>query len=283
MIVFIYDTETTGLDPSVDRIVQHGLLVLDLKFNKVIDIISILAWDKDFPAVAASGKVHGWTLPCLMKYATHPGNAIARLHDAYQKYLPDAILAHNGTKYDKNMLAAEINRWCVGSEPRQPSLLLETPWLDTQHHAEYEGCPSKSLLTVAAHHEFINPFPHDAVSDCFTIVSILKRNPTLLLSMAKRAAATKSLIFANLPQERLPRAEFDVLHAKLKAAKFLWQDCEGYHYEKSWIRIIERDKFEEFASTCPFQVNIIKDIPAPDHYDVLYREMSEFYDKKWHA
>lgn len=281
MIVFIYDTETTGLDPAVDRIVQHGLLVFDLEFGKVIDIISLLTWEKDFPVVAASGKVHGWTLPALIKYATHPGNAVNKITDAYYRYRPVAVVAHNGIKYDRNMWRAERVR-CAAPEWHatidEECVFLKLPWLDTQHHAEYEGCPNKALLTIAAHHEFLNPFPHDAVSDCFTVVSILKRNPTLLLAMAKRAAATKSIIFANIPQGFNPAN-----NEMVKAKGFKWQEVDGHRYDKSWIRIIERDKFAEFSSTCDFQVNLIKDIPAPDHYVALYREMSEFYDKKWHA
>lgn len=279
MIVFIYDTETTGLDPAVDRIVQHGLLVLDLEHNKVVDILTILAWEKDFPVVASSGKVHGWTLPCLMKYATHPGNAVQKITAAYYQYRPVAVIAHNGIKYDRNMWRAERVRYSAEewhATIDQECVLLRLPWLDTQHHAEYEGCPNKALLTIAAHHEFLNPFPHDAVSDCYTLVSILKRNPTLLMQMAKRAAATKSLVFANIPPGFNPAN-----NAMVKEKGFKWQDVDGHHYDKSWIRVVERDKFVEFASTCEFQVNVIKDIPAADEYVALYQNLSEFFEKKW--
>lgn len=283
MIVFIYDTETTGLDPDNDRIVQHGLLVYDLVYDKVIDVLTILTWEKDFPVVASSGKVHGWTLPCLIRHATHPGNAIQKLREAYYRYNPVAVIGHNATKYDRSMYRAERLRLELAehkSAAEDADEFLCLPWLDTQHHAEYDGCPNKALLTIAAHHEFLNPFPHDAVSDCFTLVSIFKRNPTLILTMAKRAAATMSVIFANIPQ-----GINVALNAQLKLRKFSWQECDGEFYQKSWIRKIERERFDDFVKDFNFEypINIIKDIPAPDKYVALYRDLSEFYDKKWHA
>ena len=265
MIALIFDTETTGLDPDVDRIVQYGALAYDTVEARVIDSRTWLAWDKSFPLVAEGIKVHGWNLATLMKYAMHPGNALREFRQWVNNVNPNLIVAHNGIFFDRNMLLAEMRRY-QNADP--VSRLLELPWLDTIHHASYPGCPSKSLLTLAAFHGFLNPFPHNALSDCLTLAKLLDLNPKLVHQMAETAAEDSCLIFANIPPK------FNAAQNKIvKAKKFVFQEFQGHFYEKSWIRIIPAKDYATFAASCDFQVNIIKDLPAADAYVSLYKEL----------
>lgn len=279
MIAFIYDSETTGLNPEVDRIIQHGILVYDLDLDKIIDARTWLCWTREFPNVAESGKTHGFTLAGLIRHAVHPLRAINDIEGLYYKYKPVCFIAHNGCKFDKNILRAERARGC--SEPHQvdevPMMML--PWLDTLAHATYPGCPNKALITIAAFHGYINPFAHEALADCYTLAHIIARKPTLILEMAKVAASTMSVIFANIPPG-VNKANNDMVKSK----GFRFQDWDDHHYEKSWIKVIRREDYPTFSEEClatGFQTNIIKDIPPPDANVELLVKLNALYEKKW--
>lgn len=271
MIAMIFDTETTGVDVNNDRIVQYGALIYDTVARKVLDVRSWMAWEKNYPSVAESGKIHGFTLGDLLKYGRHPLAVLTEMKQFSLQYQVELVIAHNGLKFDKPILQAEYDRQGISSIPGMFGL-VRLPWLDTVAHAEYPGSPGKNMLTLCAHHGFINPFPHDAVGDCYALAKIIA-NPErdLVLEMAQRAAATHSLIFANLP--RLPKQEFEVVLAQVKEKKFSFENLEGHHYEKSWIKIIPLDEFASFAASCPFQVNLIKDLPPGDGYTSLVNQL----------
>jgi len=267
LIGLIYDTETTGLDPATDRIVQHGALVYCTTLRKVVDARTWLVWAKDFPAIAPGEKVHGWSLEALVRYGRHPEQALVELNQFVRHYNAQFVIAHNGIFYDKRMVQAEHERRVSPSEWHE--FILELPWLDTCHHSEWNGAPSKNLLTLAAYNNFINPFPHDALTDCLTINKLLQLNPELVRQMAATAAKNYVLVFANVPP-----GFNEATNKKLKAKKFVWQELNGEFYAKCWIKRLPRDDFEDFAASCDFPVNIIKDLPAADEYVNLMHNLN---------
>lgn len=265
----IYDTETTGLDPSRDRIVQHGCLVWDSIHDKVVEARSFLAYNNDFPCVADQEKTHGWSLQLLKKYGRNPSNVLADINELFRDYQISFVVAHNGIHYDKRMFLAEVKRAMNIEMEREVTInhsILTVPWLDTQHHFPWP-C-SRSLLTVAAHTGFINPFPHDALSDCFTLASLMTKIPNMLFRMAEEAALTRSIIFANVNNDpkQIGWDAVKSINQKLKEKGFKWEEVEGHRYEKSWIRIIKRRDFVDVTRLCDFPVNIIKDLPPSDEY-----------------
>lgn len=271
MIAIIYDSETTGLDFEKDRIVQHGALAYDIKHRKVIEVFTMLCWEKDFPAVAAGEKVHGWNLETLLQYGRHPGVGVTEVTAMAYKHNARLIVAHNGTKYDKNMFAAEIHRCASKKYDISGEKMMATPWLDTMHHAVYPGCPNKALITVNAHHGFINMFPHDAVGDCLSLVRILQ-NPArnLVREMAEHAATVYSLVFADVPKGFDPK-----MNDRLKAKKFTWQESGEHFYEKTWLKIIPQQEFPSFSASCDFPIKLIKELQPEECYVNLVKELTE--------
>lgn len=276
MNALIYDTETTGLDPAKDRIVQHGALIYNLRAKKVVDTRSWLAFDKSFPSVADGEKVHGWNLSTLMQFGHTPEWCMMKLREFATNYGVELVIAHNGINFDRNMYSAEEAR-CAMAMPLQMHLDA-LPWLDTLAHVTFPRCPGKSLLTINAFHGFINPFPHDAISDCLSIVKILDLNPTLVLEMVRTAAADNLLVVANIPPDFN-----EARNAKLKTYGFTWKEHKGHFVDKSWIKVLPKKEFDEFRAGCEFQVNVLKDIPAADCYRNLKARLDEFYDKLWHG
>lgn len=265
----IYDTETTGLDHNKDRIVQHGCLVWDSLHDKVVEARSFLAYNNDFPCVADQEKTHGWNLQLLKKYGRNPYNCLTDINELCRDYQIGFVVAHNGIHFDKRMFLAEVKRAMGIEMEREVTIansILTVPWLDTQHHVNWP-C-SKSLLTVAAHTGFINPFPHEALSDCYTLASLLTKIPGMLYGMAQEAAEIRSVVFANVNTDarQIGWDAVKPLNEKLKLKGFKWEEVEGNRYEKSWIKIIKRKDFVQFTSTCDFPVNIIKDLPPADEY-----------------
>jgi DNA polymerase-3 subunit epsilon len=79
-----------------------------------------------------------------------------------------AVVAHNGTGFDKPMLQAHIDR-CGVIPP-------EIPWIDTAMDVPYPPqITTRKLVHLAAEHGFLNPFAHRAQFDVLTMLTILQR------------------------------------------------------------------------------------------------------------
>lgn len=276
MIVFVYDTETTGLEPEAHRIIQHGVVAYDIVHRKAVDFLSILVWGPDYPAVAESKKVHGWEKGLLEKYATTNYKALSLLSDFYSKYHPIAVAAHNA-KFDFNMLAAEAKRYAAHwkkendfeCEVVYESPLQKLPWIDTVAFP-YDS-PSKNLLTLCAAHGFLNPFPHNALFDAVSLCRILDNYP--FQRFVDIAAEPQMLVFARVPQD------YDLeRNAVLKSHGFRWKEFNGHVYPKSWIQVIPSSKFAELGSRCPFPVNLIKELPVEEKILKLKARLDSYFE-----
>lgn len=163
MIICGLDTETTGLSPDNDRIIELGAVLWDTDTNKPIKFFSEFIYDDTYPAInPAASKVNGITQSMLDTWSEVPAYVYGKFLQFSVK--ADYILAHNGNGFDKPFVDNSLAR--VGMK-------LEKPWIDSRIHVPYpEAKGSRKLIHLAAELGFVNPFPHRAVTDVLTMLRV---------------------------------------------------------------------------------------------------------------
>lgn len=166
MLVVGFDTETTGLNVESDHIIQVGAVLWDTKApikkaKMKLDALITLPSHADIDPKASD--VNGITREDLDKYGRSFESVMTELHAMFSK--AEFVVAHNGNLFDRPIYRANCNRYSVAPSGR--------PWIDTSCDIEFPGSIStRKLVYLATEHGFINPFPHDAVSDVLTMLKV---------------------------------------------------------------------------------------------------------------
>jgi DNA polymerase-3 subunit epsilon len=158
------------------------------------------------------------------------------------------IVAQNGLLFDKPLLKLE----CAATGLIPPTQM----WLDTTCDIDYPAnCRQKNLAYLAAFHLILNCFPHRAVTDVLTMMTIFQKYE--LAQIIKNAASPTLLVRALVTFGDKEKA---------KKAGFYW---EGQ--EKFWLKNVRKDQFYEWAQKLDFKTAIIKEetregapVPAPE-------------------
>ncbi len=156
MIICGIDFETTGLDPAKDEAVEVGLVLYDWKSKKPLKLASYLVVPS-IPMGDEAKKITGLK-ESDFKFAVSKEKLTTKLNWFLENC--DFVMAHNA-KFDKPF-AEKI----VG--------LQMSTWLCTRVDIEYDEVmhKAKNLVTLAATHGFLNPFPHRALFDVLTMLKI---------------------------------------------------------------------------------------------------------------
>lgn len=113
---------------------------------------------------------------------------------------PAIVVAHNGTNFDKPMTIAELERYQIKDHG-----LASAHWIDSRMDLPFEKEPSsRKLVHIAAEHGILNPFPHRAISDVFTMLKVLDHYDfELVLANSKVPLITiRALITYEMQKER---------------------------------------------------------------------------------
>lgn len=165
MILLGLDLETTGLDPLVDSIIEAGFALWDTDMGKPVRQAGMLIKPESWPSDerwSSAEKVHGVPRRMVEVFGVPEAQA-AR---GFQGYAEQAsfIVAHNGTLFDKLFMAQMAKRH---------SVLVEKPWIDTR--VDLPEPMNGKLVCLAANAGFLNPFPHNALSDALTMLRLLSK------------------------------------------------------------------------------------------------------------
>lgn len=216
MKLSILDTETTGLDPRKDFLIEVAVVNFDTQIKDIIDCRSLVI-NQDLPADIdgfeyAQG-VHGISRETLENYGHTMANAEGLILEAVLR--SDAILAHN----------AEFDRqWLVNTG------IHDMPWVCTQNDIKWPRIEhGKSLAATALAHGVGIVSAHRAIEDCLTIARLLKR------------VAESQDLDAMIAHAMRPKAKFKALvgfadKELAKRAGFRW-DAE----QKIWSRTMAID------------------------------------------
>jgi DNA polymerase-3 subunit epsilon len=238
MLVLGIDTETTGLDTAHDEITEIGAVLLETATATPLRMVSTMVWhEAQKPLTPDLEALTGMTNVILADYGCHPQAALAELVAIMETPGLVAVVAHNGTTFDKPLLEAQAKRWGV----ELPSL----PWIDTSVDVEYpKTMQTRKLTHLAAEHGFVNPFPHRAVFDVLTMLTILSRyDVAAVLEMSKQPSITLRAM-TEKPWEDGGKST--------DAAK-----ARGYRWNgetKMWLRVVKAPHVAREIESAPFQV-----------------------------
>jgi DNA polymerase-3 subunit epsilon len=241
MLVFGFDTETTGLDVEKDHITQVGGVVWDTSPNALkrakykVDLTlkgDHLPEQLD-PKVT---EVTGLVRKDLDDWGFNPVFVLEAVAVAMERC--DAIVAHNGNAFDKPMWENNCKRHGV--------TFPEKLWIDTSCDIEFPaGITTRRLTHLAAEHGFVNPFPHDAISDVLT-----------MLKIAQLYDWQRTLEYAKAPT-LIIKAETTFAQKELaKKQNFRWDGDK-----KMWSKSIKQFQLEEArkaALEAGFKITVLK-------------------------
>ncbi|MET0448120.1 MAG: exonuclease domain-containing protein [Aeromicrobium sp.] len=152
------DFETTGIDPSSDRVLSYALLG-----DRGDDTCGLIDAGVEIPP--ASAAVHGLTAEALAG-APAPVDAIAEVA-AWVQHLVDrqvGLVVFNAA-YDLTMLRAEIDRWGL-TQPDWERLLVVDPFV-IDWGIELGGLGPRRLTDVARYYGVALDNAHDARADAW--------------------------------------------------------------------------------------------------------------------
>lgn len=154
------------------------------------------------------------------------------------------IVAHNGARFDKPLLLAEIDRAKL-SVPN----FREVPWLDTRSDLPYAVEPdSKKLKHLALDCGFINPFSHRALFDVLTMLRIMSTFD--FNKIIEYAKIPWIVVRANVGYENRQVA---------KENRYSWEKLDDKVYPKMWCKKIKATHLEEERKKLePFKVGVLE-------------------------
>lgn len=211
----ILDTETTGLDPAVDQVVEIACILFDLENG-----VPLTAWSSLVRAESNAAESINRIPVAALRVAPEPDRVFASA-SSYVK-VADVILAHR----------ADFDRGFVGSR------LPERPWVCTKFHVEWPGVRNgEHLVHLALDLGLGVSNAHRAMTDCDTLARCLTRVRELghpLVPLLERAMRPRVKLAAVVSYDDREKA---------KTAGFAW--CGK---TKTWWR----DMPPEDAAALPF-------------------------------
>jgi DNA polymerase III subunit epsilon len=236
MLLIGIDTETTGLSPVDDRITEIGAVAWDTDHATPVAFFHrFIKQEKPLPDFIK--ELTGLNDEILEKYGVMETVALGELKSfignvspsPFDNNNPPYLVAQNAP-FDKGMLDAAYLR--------NGSFIPEVLWIDTVKDIPYPArIKSKSLVSVAAEHGFLNPFPHRAVTDVLTMLTVMSKYD--IQKIIENACEPKVLVWA-----KTTYAEKD----KAKAA--------GFYYNgerKMWFKSIMLKDLMEETEKCRIQ------------------------------
>lgn len=227
MKILFLDVETTGLDPTIHRVVEIGASLFCSDENRLLRSICFITNDDSIeisPEITAINKISQSTID---NHGVDFKSVFPLLTDNFVTKA-DFLCGHN-SPFDRAFIESELKRLGMSAWP--------TPWIDTAVDIPYpQNIQTRKLTHLAAEHEFLNPFPHTALSDVLTtyrifseynISDILERqaSPTIwvqaLVDYANREKASKRGYRWNATQKKwLRQIKTFELEREKKAVEF---------------------------------------------------------------
>lgn len=146
--VCAFDTETSGVDTSKDRIVTAAVLIIDPASKSIREQNWLL--DPGVPIPDAAAKIHGVTTEHAQANGQDPATAILEITNALRHaWLAGwPVIGHN-IGYDLSILDHELHRYGLGSVQSHggPGMVIDTLALDKLIRPSWRG---KRTLSACA-------------------------------------------------------------------------------------------------------------------------------------
>lgn len=193
MKVLGVDLESDGLQTDTCKILEVGACILDTDTKRIMTGICFHVKetvDDNSEAI----KINGLTQNLLDSYGVeNPTYSLKIIHHMIEKC--DVVCAQNGNKFDKLILERYFKELGFG--------VPDKIWIDTKTDIVFpKHMKSNSLVPLAAYHGFLNPFPHNALFDVATMLTILSQYD--IEKVIERAKSPMLKIRANVPRDMNP-------------------------------------------------------------------------------
>lgn len=219
------DVETTGLDQNNDEITELGLVLWDWEAKKPLKLSNYLI-KPNKPMSEEAQKVTGLT-ESDFAYA----KPVEKVNEKLAWYLNEAdyVMAHNAP-FDKSFVTRTF----------ETELAKSKLWIDSRTDILYDDVlhRSKSLVTLAATHGFLNPFPHRAIFDTMTMLKIASNYDLNVMVFRANSPTVEVVSLAPFSQKD-----------EVKAHGFYW-DAE----RKVWFLNVKQCDLE--LKEFPFQTKV---------------------------
>ena len=234
MILLSFDVETTGLDPLKDEVTEVGAVLWSTGKNRAMETASYFV-KTTRPISEEITKLTGISQIMIDKFGYESQDAFDKLQDMIQQ--ADAYVGQNVVRFDKRFYEQWAKR--LGAAP------IEKLWIDTR--TDLPGVESKSLSYMACDAGFVNPFPHNAVSDCLTVLRLVSMHK--IEDVVARAKSPVVILKADVSYETNDLA---------KQRKYRWAPAP----HKMWWKDIKEIELADEIANAPFNVSIVKDVPV---------------------
>ena len=181
--IVVYDTETTGLDLSMDEMVQISAVRLNEK-GEVIDTLDIMV-NPTVPIGQGAYETHGFDEKYILE---HGGVSAKEALLRFSRFVDGAVLVgHNSLRFDRSLVRRQLKE--QGLPPLNILGEYDTLCIAKQFLA---GLPDYKLSTLCARYGVVNEAAHNAFGDiCATAkVLIALVNECVLPTQKKRMEAT---------------------------------------------------------------------------------------------
>lgn len=245
MLILGLDFETTWdqpigggqLDTAKARILEIGAVLWDTVARAPMLMMSEFIWDGNLEGVTPElEELNGITPALLEEYAIEPEEGLKKLNNLTAT--ASHIVAHNGNNFDRPIYYNECKR---------KDLLASTlPWIDSREDIPYSKkilkiLPGRKLELLAPLHGFINPFPHRALTDVLSMMTILsKYDIDEVIAISQVPTIT---IRANVQMQDREQA---------KKRGYQWNPDK-----KWWTKQIKKNKYEGEIADAPFTITEI--------------------------
>jgi DNA polymerase-3 subunit epsilon len=235
------DLETTGVEPHKSEITEIGYAIFDTE-----------NWDKPLVMESQMCKIAG-TVPAeiveltgitddiLKRSGIAIDEVLGKLHANLDRFGVEYMVAHNGT-FDKDFLAYHSS---VRELPK-----IKQEWVDTKNDIPFpKRIRNTNLVALAAEHGFLNPFPHAALFDVFTMMKVLSQYDI------------KEVLAYRAEPKYFLQAMVDYANRALASKRgYKWQECEGKVFAKTWVKAVKARFVEKEESEAPFTIKIIGEV-----------------------
>jgi len=241
MILMGLDLETTGLEAETSEITEIGWAIFDTDhWEKPLAMESHLCQIKG-QVPEEIEELTGINDALLKRCGDRLEFVIGMLHTHLYRFEVDYMVAQNH-QFDKGFL--EYHSKALG----QP--LITQPWIDTKTDIEFpKRIRNTNLVALAAEHQFLNPFPHAALFDVFTMMKILSKYDIneVLAYRAEKTYVVQALV--------------DYGNRQLASKRgYKWQDLNGKIFEKQWVKGVKARYLEAEKTEAPFSVKTLGEL-----------------------
>jgi DNA polymerase-3 subunit epsilon len=242
MLILGLDFETSGTDASNDRVWEVGLALWDVEKKRAVRQTDFLVHPDRWPSDevwAELTPIHGIWKYMLEKYGKPDAWSLSEVDEYIME--AEAVVAHNGTEFDQLVHEAWEKRYGRAAPP--------IGWIDTR--LDVPEPMTGPLITQCAKRGFLNPFPHQALSDVLSMLRLLSEHD--VPAVVERSKLPNGYVEAVVPFE---------LKDLAKDAGYFWN---GYpnpgkklRTTKQWLKKIKQCDLEKERGSVQFQVRPVK-------------------------